>query len=280
MNPLSAQNDGKKRCLGTIPKTKRRSALRTAAYRVKCMSEYYINRDKEGIVSKTDVDLDLIDEVPDESRTWLLWLFVKIKSPDESGWCLEHEDETMLRLRREAEALFAGELDARLSGVRMAEGWVELFFYAPTAKKLQNCASSLMKAYGGYAFETGSSRDPKWEHYLNVLYPDALMMQQIQSRYIIAELEDAGDDIAMERPVEHYLFFKTSAHADRTAEKLEAEGYALKETVEAEGEYTHGIVLVKTHDVSEEKLFELTSVLVAAAEAEHGIYEGWSTVLA
>ena len=244
------------------------------------MYEYYIDQAEEGIASKTETDLELIDVAPQEERPWLLWVFVKIKSPDEAGWCLEHESEVLLGLQKELVGAFEKKLDALLSGVRMQEGWMEFFFYAPTAKKFESVAMDVLKEFEGYAYETGSSRDSKWEHYLNTLYPRPLMMKQIESRYIIGELEDEGDDITLPREVEHYLFFQTPAPAKRIAEKLETEGFAVKEFVEGEGEYAHGVVLVKRHDVTEMTLMQVSTELINAVEAEHGIYEGWSTVLA
>ena len=244
------------------------------------MYEYYIDRDEDGVASKTETDLELLDTAPQKKRPALFWVFVKIKSPDEVGWCLEHECELLSALRKKLFDAFGTKLDAVSSGVRMAEGWVEHFFYAPSAKTFESVAAAIMKEYEGYAYETGSSRDENWEHYTNALYPHPLMLQQIESRYIIGELEDEGDDITVAREVEHYLFFQTPAHAKRVAQKLESEGFAVKEFVEGEDRFAHGVVLVKKHDVTEVTLMSITTQLIDAVDEEHGIYEGWSTVLA
>ena len=244
------------------------------------MYEYYIDRDEDGVASKTETDLELLDTAPQKKRPALFWVFVKIKSPDEAGWCLEYECEVLSALQKKLVDAFGTKLDAVLSGVRMAEGWMEFFFYAPSAKTSEAIASGIMKEYEGYVYETGSSRDENWEHYINALYPHPLMLQQIESRYIIGELEDEGDDITLPREVEHYLFFQTDAHGKRVADKLALKGYTLKECVEGEKHFTHGIVLVKNHDVTETTLMSVTTELMHAVDEEHGIYEGWSTVLA
>jgi regulator of RNase E activity RraB len=245
------------------------------------MNDYYVYQNEEGAAVRTETDLSLVDTVPDEKRPWLVWVFVKIKSPDENGWCVEQECEQLLKLRASMQKTFGAEIDAVFAGERMQDGWVELFFYAPTAKKFQSSAASVMKAYEGYAFDTGSSRDAKWENYQLELYPDAVMLQQIESRYIISELEDAGDDHTVEREVEHYLFFQTEANAERFCQMMAEKGFALKEKVLRENsEYAHGVVLVQMHAVTEEVLMAETSQLFDAAYREHGVYEGWSTVLA
>jgi regulator of RNase E activity RraB len=245
------------------------------------MNDYYVYRNEEGAAVRTETDLSLIDTVPDNRRPWLVWVFVKIKSPDANGWCIGQECEQLLKLRSSMQKMLGAEIDAVFAGERMQDGWVELFFYAPAAKKFQSSAASVMKDYEGYAFDTGSSRDAKWEHYQLELYPDAVMLQQIESRFIISELEEAGDDITAEREVEHYLFFQTEANAERFAQKMAEKGFALKEKVVQENaEHAHGVVLVKTHAVTEEVLMAQTSELFDEAYREHGTYEGWSTVLA
>ena len=244
------------------------------------MNEYYIKKNENGISGKTEIDLSLYDEAPQKKRSWLLWVFVKIGSPSEIGWCVQPECATLAAVQNDLTEALAKEIDAVASGTRMEEGWLELYFYAPNAKRFDNVAASVMRRYEGYAFETGASRDEKWDHYSNELYPDPLMLQQMQNRYIIGELQDAGDDITVEREVEHYLLFQTDAHAKRVLVKLEAAGYTFKEYVQAKGEYSHGVVVVKVHDVTEATMMLITEELLDTAYDEYGIYEGWSTVLA
>jgi len=242
--------------------------------------DYYIYQDDNGSAVRTDIDLSLIDKAPQDERSWLLWAFVKIKSPNKTFWCEERECEALLNIRIRLEEQVEKSLDGVLAAVRMQDGWQELYFYAPGAKKFENSVKEVMRSFDGYAFETGSTKDRKWEKYIRELYPDLLMAQQIESRYIINELEEAGDRLESEREVEHYLFFQTDAQAQRAQESLRGSGYFLKEIVNQEGDYSHGIVMTKEHAVNEEKLMEETAIMIKASADEYGIYEGWSTVLA
>ena len=244
------------------------------------MNEYYIYQNEDGKAVRTETDIELLDDVPQKNRPWLAWVFIKILSPDESGWCIGQECDLLYRIQTEVSAALQEKLGAINSGVRMQDGWVELFFYLPTAKKFDNVAASVMKKYTLYSFETGSSRDAHWKHYINELYPDALMLQQIESRAIISELEEVGDDIDLSREVEHYLFFQTEAQRERVVNKLVETGFVLKENIVREGEFGYGTVLVKNHEVTEVTLMKMTTELFDAVRNEHGIYEGWSTVLA
>lgn len=183
-------------------------------------------------------------------------------------------------MRMDLNAALGTALGAINSGARMQEGWYELFFYLRTAKRFDNVASSVMKGYATYSFETGTSRDTHWSHYRKELYPDELMLQQIKSRSIIDELVLAGDDIAKSRPVEHYLLFQTEAQALRALDVLASSAFVLQERFEQEGAFAYGLLLTKTHEVTQERLMDETGVLLDAIRKEHGSYEGWSTMLA
>ena len=242
--------------------------------------DYYIFQDDNGTAVKTDIDLSLIEEAPQQKRGWLLWIFVKIKSPNEMLWCDESECKILSDIKKHLDERMTEGLDAVLAAVRMQDGWQELYFYAPGAKKFENYAAEVMRSFGGYAYEAGSAKDTKWDKYLRELYPDELMARQIESRHIIKELEEAGDALEKEREVEHYLFFQTSAQAQRAEQSLQKSGYYFKDSIEQESDYFYGIVIVKIHAVTEEVLMQETSVMLKAAADEFGIYEGWSTVLA
>ncbi|RLA69776.1 MAG: hypothetical protein DRG24_07945 [Epsilonproteobacteria bacterium] len=242
------------------------------------MFDYYTFVD-DGNAVRTELDLSLIEEAPQDERGWLAWLFVKIKSPDDMQWCSEHECEILLTIQQRLSKRIEEKLNGVMVGVRMQEGWQEFYFYLPTAKKFENSAAEVMRSFEGYAYDTGTAKDFKWDKYRRELYPDAMMAQQIDSRYIINELEEEGDDLNVERNVEHYLFFQTLAQAERTAESLGESGFTLKETVEQDDTYAYGIVMTKIHAVNEETLMQETLGLFQAAAKEHGVYEGWSTVL-
>jgi regulator of RNase E activity RraB len=245
------------------------------------MIEYYLQFPENEPASRIDVDLSLADDDPEDMfKPMLLWVFVKMQSPDENGICTEDECSKLTKIREALAEKLSGELGAIFSGSRMCEGWFELYFYARTGKKLIASAGEVLQQFEGYTFDTGSSRDEAWEHYHNELYPDTVQLHQIQSRQIIAQLIEAGDDISVEREVEHYLFFQLPTQADRAVTALEASGYGLKEAVEQEGEYPYGRVMVKLQDVTESTMETATAEMLEAALSEHGLYEGWSTTVA
>jgi regulator of RNase E activity RraB len=234
------------------------------------MIEFYELLDDENIPYRCDVELSLIDDAPQEERPWLLWLFVKAEELTPLIEALSADlAET---LHRELDALFAARV--------MKEGWAEFYFYAPNAKRFENISSEVMSRHGGFVYERGSSRDGKWEMYSDNLFPDAYGLLSIQNRHTIQELQEAGDDLNIVRDVEHYLFFQTKSSMERTVAQLSSHGFEVKEYVnDDESDYAYGVVLVKAEAITPEIVEETTTSLYESAIQEHGVYEGWSTVL-
>lgn len=234
------------------------------------MIEFYELFDDENVPYRCDVELDLIEEAPQEERPMLLWLFVKA----------EEVSEALESFSDDLASTLSGTIDAVFAGRVMKEGWAEYYFYAPQSKRFENLSSEVMSRHGGYVYERGSSRDSKWEMYIDNLYPDAYGLLSIQNRHTIAALVEAGDDLSLSREVEHYLFFQTKSSMDRTVAQLSSHGFSVKEYVtDDESDYAYGVVLVKTEGITPEIVEETTTSLYESAMQEHGLYEGWSTVL-
>ena len=242
------------------------------------MFDYYIRVNDDDRPVKTYPNLG-IEEIPDAGKTYLGYLFLKIRHPDEHGWCEPHECDVLYGLQQTVETALAP-LGATLSGVRMLDGWMEIYYYLPAEKNFENRVRDTLAASDGYAFETGTYRDAKWEHYLKEIYPDVLMMQQIHNRQFFTELENEGDDVGKEREVEHYLFFQTPAQRERCVASLGQNGMKVLENVDGDDGYPYGAILIGTHAVTEEKMMEVTASLIESAHKEFGRYEGWSTTLA
>jgi regulator of RNase E activity RraB len=235
------------------------------------MIEFYETHTDEGEIARIEVDLSLIDNAPDDMRPWMLWLFVQV--PDGT-------DKLFSVFRDDLISTLADEIDAVYAGTITQEGWCELYFYADTSKKFENIITTVLNKHTPYASERGSARDGKWEMYLERLYPQSFDLIGIQNRDTIAALLDAGDDLTLEREVEHYLFFQTPTALNRMTGILAQSGYVLKELLnDDESEYAHGASFVKVHAITSEAIEEITATLFEQVLQEHGSYEGWSTVM-
>ncbi|MCX6062196.1 MAG: DUF695 domain-containing protein [Campylobacterales bacterium] len=235
------------------------------------MIEYYEQADEEGQNYRIEVDLSLVDEVPDLEKSWLLWLFVKVANSEDTEF-IGFRDDLIVTLDAQVEAVYAGTI--------VKDGWCELYFYASTSKKFENITSDVMARHSKYAYERGSSRDTKWEMYQERLYPEPFDLISIQSRHTLEALLEEEDDLTIPREVEHYFFFQTPTALQRFEASMISDGFTLKEHInDEESDYVYGVTLTKMESVTPEQVNETTSTLYELVMQEHGHYEGWSTVL-
>ncbi|MEA1918313.1 MAG: DUF695 domain-containing protein [Campylobacterota bacterium] len=237
-----------------------------------------LNADKKPLL--VGLDSSYIEEAPLQEYPWLLWLFIKLKSPESDGLWGEDEHEELLSIMDLLQEQYEA-MDVQHVGYKVQEGWLEIYYYAAQAKRFQGIASEALKPYH-YTFDTGSSRDTKWDNYRFELYPNHKTILYIQSMETISALQDEGDDLSIERGCEHYLFFQTEAQRERAITKLEKSGFTCKDDTpyNSKEEYAYGIVMIKSHPVDEESVHMIVDELNEIAIKEHGIYEGWSTTVA
>lgn len=229
-------------------------------------------REIESDLVNIEVELDAEDFR--KSNRWLFSLFVKQDILDES---LESYEEL---LEAKEALIIALELEdsVKYVGMRIIDGWSELYFYAVDVKQLESTTNSILKGRG-FAFESNSVKDPKWNFYDLQLFPTELEFCHIQSAKIIEMLEEEGDNLADVREVEHYVVFDTSTQKDRFVEKALACGFVYKDEISTDN-YDHGVALVKKHSVLPEEIETIVKETFALAKEENGYYEGWSTILA
>lgn len=235
------------------------------------MIEFYEFTDEEGLEARCEVDLSLFDDAPQVEKPYLLWLFVKNNDPLDTRF-IAFRDDLINTLK--------SELDAPYAGTIARDGWYELYFYAASPKGFEHQVAQTMTRHQSYAYERATARDSKWEMYLERLYPDGYVALTIQNRQTIEALTEAGDDLSLQREVEHYFYFQTKSALERFLQTLSSYGFALKEYIEDnDSDYVYGAIVVKTQSITPEQVKETTLMLYDAVLQEHGNYEGWSTVL-
>jgi len=209
-----------------------------------------------------------LPESPKGYRT-LFNIFIKITNL---------EDEKFLKLKEALILAVEYNDSACYVGSRFVDGWYELYFYAKDSKGLNTTASDILKE-SGYAYESGVVKDPKWNFYYKSLEPTPLELIDLQSKQIIAMLENEGDNVEESREVEHYLFFSTPSQKERFVKELETnEVFSFLDEIENDS-FENGIAVVANHNVTFNEVQKVTHTLYDLVSKEHGFYEGWSTTL-
>lgn len=236
------------------------------------MREIYQKIDSDGHAMQIEVELELDYEKLAKKNGTLLSVFIKydpLHRQEEIDTFLELKESLILGLEHKLHAIYAG--------MRVADGWSELYFYAPSAKELSNAVKKYLSDTP-YPYESNGVRDAKWEFYQKQLLPTPLEEQHIQSIKTLVLLAEEGDLLTAVREVEHYIVFDTQSQKERFIPKAEKLGYAVKDDLSSE-EFSYGVALVKEHDVTYDTIKALVTELFMLATQEQAYYEGWSTTL-
>lgn len=236
------------------------------------MREIYSKTEDDQLI-QIEVDVDASEFK--EDCPWLFSVFIKSDGLDKSietyEEFLETKESLIIALEHENVAHYLGS--------RVVDGWSEFYFCASSSKKLDAIVLKMLKG-SDYLFESNVVKDTKWGFYETQLFPTELEIAHIQSSKIIFLLEEEGEDVSVEREVEHYAVFDTASQKNKFINTiLDAEiGFKFKDDLSSE-EYEHGVAMVKTHVVSEEEVKKVVELFFAEVKKVKGFYEGWSTTL-
>lgn len=233
------------------------------------MRDTFDRVEESGIV---EIEFEAVEDKCDKAYPWLYSLFIKVDATKNSEVYenfLETKEAIIISLTHNESAKYVG--------MRMVDGWSELYFYAKEGKNLDAIVSNMLKD-NYFKYEANIVKDLKWDFYHKNLYPSELEFIYIDSAKIISELEEEGDDLSIVRDVEHYASFDIATQRDRFVKAALDAGYSYKDDISSE-EFDYGVALVKEQSVTKEAIFKASKELYELAKKEHGYYELWSTTL-
>lgn len=156
--------------------------------------------------------------------------------------------------------------------VRTQGSW-EIAFYGPLGRLAHVEA---LGAPGPRRVQVRQDADPGWRYYHELLLPDAERKQWMDDRRLVQILEEQGDRLITPRAVDHWAYFPSAAQRDAFVERVRALGFA----AEAEGDdggSKHGARATRTDPIELDHIHDVVMLLVDAAEACGGEYDGWET---
>lgn len=135
------------------------------------------------------VDIGIRPHVPDESKPWLLWVWVYFKKPRLDGLSSGEEFDILISLEDKLVASMQQSCDAILSGRITTDGRREFYFYAPKSEGFDRAVRASLGSFHGYKFDFNKQRDSGWTQYLNVLYPSEEQLELIGNRDLLDSLK-------------------------------------------------------------------------------------------
>lgn len=233
-----------------------------------------------GKLASVFVDLSLRETAPDSTRPYLVYVWVKMRSPRSDGLSSQEETEALWKLGDTLSTSLERQLNAVLVGRITTQGRREFYFYAPQPPPDSTVIDHSLSPFSGYEYEMGTQEDSLWDQYLSVLYPSREELQKIKNRQVLEVLQQKGDQLSESRQVSHWIYFKTEANRDtfsRAMRELKYEILPCKQ--DPQSPHPYGVQLRRTDHVDEESINETVLEIFRFARASNGDYDGWETEL-
>jgi hypothetical protein len=239
--------------------------------------DFYFARVNDA-VSSIFVDLGIRPDAPIEKRPWLLWVWVEMQSARPDGLSSNDEAPKLHALGESLDSMISVTCGAQLVGRITGGGRREFYFYATEPGELDKATANAMKSFDTYKYETGSSFQPDWEQYINLLYPSHSNLERMQNRRLLEALEAQGDVHEVPRKVDHWLYFAGEAARTTCRETLLAIEFGLQDesmSEDVDDPLPYVLVVSRVDPVDSHSINGITLELARLASEHGGSYDGW-----
>jgi uncharacterized protein (TIGR01619 family) len=238
--------------------------------------DFYFAR-VNGAVSSIFVDLGVRPDVPNEKRPWLLWVFVDLQSPTAEGLSSQEESPRLQDIGAALDAGISALCGAQMVGRITGAGRREFYFYAEEPGPLEQAVVTAMNDFAGYTHECGSTLQPDWDQYVDLLYPSATNLQRMFNRRVLESLAEQGDVHETPRAVEHWLAFPDEASRSACRDTLVAIEFSVANEFSSEDddERPQTLVVSRVDSVDSHTINGITLELARLAQQHGGRYDGW-----
>jgi uncharacterized protein (TIGR01619 family) len=230
------------------------------------------------VLASIFLDLDLRKQVPDPSRSELLWEWVYFNSPRPDGLSSEAEFDTITAIEKQITRSLEQDFRAILSGRITTAGRREFYYYGAHSVGFKSVVADGLGRFPDYKFDCGIQKDPKWDQYLNVLYPSEEQRQRIENRSLLDVLEQKGDTLTSPRDIFHWIYFRTKNDLDAFWDSIRPLEYRMQSQPDnPNSEFPFGLCIARFQSVKRDDVDEAVVELFRRAKEFHGDYDGWET---
>jgi regulator of RNase E activity RraB len=246
------------------------------------MQEYWEGYMKpiEGHPAMISFNAGVADNVPDMEFIYVGFVKVKLQNPKEDGLVSKDEadDVGFIEDRLEMESLRyrAGKYIGRI----ITQGEVNFVYYLKLDFEWADTVTAAMKHFPEYNYEFGSRIDMEWEVYQKLLFPNVREWQIIANHNACNRLIEQGDNLRVQRAIEHKIYFNSQEDRDKFVDLITADGFKVQKELEANQETNMiGLQFYRIDTPYYYDIDELTMKLIDLGESCNAQYDGWETSL-
>jgi hypothetical protein len=238
--------------------------------------DFYFARVNDA-VSSIFVDLGIRADVPLEKRPWLLWVWLDLQSPNADGLSTNEEAPRLHEIGEAIDANVSASCAAQLVGRITGAGRREFYFYGEEPGPLDEAVKNAMRSFPEYVHECGSSLQPDWDQYVDLLYPSESNLQRMFNRRVLETLAEQGDVHETPRQVDHWLEFTNENSRVACRDTLVAIEFKVEDEHLAEEpeDLPYRLVVSRVDSVDSHTINGITLELLRLAGEHGGSYDGW-----
>jgi uncharacterized protein (TIGR01619 family) len=224
------------------------------------------------------LNLALGSKAPMRDKSYLLWVWIHLRSPRADGLTDGSEFNTLSAIDKELTKRLASACKAIQAGTITTDGRREFYLYGRSIKDFDRAVTEAMAKFPQYKFDSGSKEDAQWQQYFEVLYPSDEDLQLMKNQRVLEVLEQHGDRLEPIRDVHHWIYFHTPA--DRSWYAIEAQelGYKIENESEIKDSVCRfGLQITRDQSVTHDQINEAVTELFRLAKQVKADYDGWET---
>jgi uncharacterized protein (TIGR01619 family) len=238
---------------------------------------YFTNVDDK--IGSMFVDLGIYSYAPVNDRPNLVWISLKLNTPNEDGLTTSEESNFLYDLEDKLEQELGEKHNGIFVGRLTSNGKRDYYYYLENPMLYDKTISEVMVEYPSYTFDYGNKIDAEWNTYFNLLYPSDREMQCLTNRRVVDNLEKNGDPLTKERQVDHWIYFNNNSDRENYINRILQENFKVESSeidTDSENEqYTLQISRIDNVDL--DNVNEYVLFLWELANENNARYDGWET---
>jgi hypothetical protein len=215
-----------------------------------------------------------------EDHGYVAFVKVKLNTETEDGFISKNEinDISFIEDRLELECLRYRH--GQYVGRVISQGSITFIYYLKLDFEWSDTVNGAMSHFEGYSFEIGSRMDSEWEVYEKLLFPTAIEWQVIHNHHACDELSKAGDNLTIQRAIEHTSYFKNPQEREIFSAFIVSENFKILNNIEPSVEAPdYGVKFYRVDIPFYHNIDTLTLELIEQSLEYNGQYDGWETSL-
>lgn len=227
----------------------------------------------------TVINMSLKEFAPITDYPFLLITGVALIDCSKEGLPTKDEFEVLYKISDKVKSIVDSNSKNKAAGTFSYQCERKDYYYVTDTTSLRKILeAAYQQDFPAYKYSINIRQDKNWEAYLTFLYPNEETSEYMSNQKVILNLSEAGDNLAKERQVDHWLYFKTEVGRNSFISYALSEKYKIESkafTKDAELKYQLQISRVDKVDI--ESISKITIALRKKAKSLNGQYDGWET---